>query len=137
MSRKRGASITMAEFKRVWSDRSITIAQIGEMLGVSQQAVSLRAAKRGLPPRGYPVERFTIIRDVDLFKRMWLADVRGADICAHFGAAPDTLRHAVRRHNLPKRGKGRIRTIRLPEFWEMEMARKLAEDASKMGKAAA
>jgi hypothetical protein len=135
MSGKRGRTVTLAEFRRLWLDTRLSTTEIGAMLGITQQAVCLRARKRGLPPRGFPVERLTVWHDPDLLRRMWTAGVLGADICAHFGAAPDTLRHAVKRFGLPRRGPGRFRTIRIAEFWQVELAERMRAEAARVQKA--
>src|SRR5699024_8893958 len=75
---KRGKVISDAEFERLWSDYSLTCAQIGAWLGIARQSVSTRARRRGLPPR--PQGRRVPAYDGALFGRMVSAGVRQADI---------------------------------------------------------
>lgn len=120
---KRGKAVSDAEFERLWSDYSLTCAQIGARLGITRQAVSTRARRRGLPPR--PQGRRVPAYDVELFGRMVSAGVRQADIAAHFGMSDTTVRAHARRAGLAPREPA-APPITLYEFAEMELARRMA-----------
>ncbi len=47
----RGKQLTVAEFRRLWMDTSISVVEIGRRLGISDRAVHDRAKARGLPKR--------------------------------------------------------------------------------------
>jgi hypothetical protein len=132
MSGKRGKNISLAELKRLWLNKNLSLVEIGNMLGISAQAVYQRAKRRGFPKRGYPVNRITVWTDPELFKKMWLAGVRGSDISAYFGAAPNSVKSGVAMFNLPKRKQGYNRSISIEEFWEIELAKKMKEDAERI-----
>lgn len=59
MSANRGKRISEAEFRRMWEDMSISQSEIGRRLGISGNAVKMRAKVRGLPdrPKGRPFAR--------------------------------------------------------------------------------
>lgn len=120
---KRGKVISDAEFERLWSDYSLTCAQIGAWLGIARQSVSTRARRRGLPPR--PQGRRVPAYDGVLFGRMVSAGVRQADIAAHFGISDTTVRAHARRAGLVPKDSA-APPITLHEFAEMELARRMA-----------
>jgi hypothetical protein len=102
MTAYRGKPMSYAEFARLWADTSISIAQIGALAGISQQAVQQRAKARGLPLRGLRgVPR--VIQDDDEFKAMWGAGVGRAEMARHFGVCEPLIGIQARRLGLPKR----------------------------------
>ena len=137
MSAKRGKQVTMAEFKRLWDDLSLSLGDIGERLGITEQAVSLRGRRRGFPPRGWPVEKLRRSIDEALFADMWRAGVSVSDICGHFGIAESTMRHNRDRLGLETRGNcGRFRSISLAEFWDSRTAEAMKAEAATIRRAA-
>lgn len=113
--RLRGRHVSMAEFRRLWDDNSLTLAQIGLLLGITQQAVTGRAATRGLVntrPMGPP----PAISDDALFRDMWAAGVVVADMAQHFGVHQRSIRNHVTRLGLPKRGNYGWASISLADF---------------------
>jgi len=59
MTAHRGKRVSEAEFRRLWGDMSISVTEIGRRLGISGNAVKMRAKCRELPdrPRGRPFAR--------------------------------------------------------------------------------
>jgi hypothetical protein len=102
MTAYRGKPLSYAEFARLWADTSISVAQIGAMAGISQQAVQQRAKSRGLPLRGLRGVPRTI-RDDDEFTAMWEAGVGRAEMARHFGVCEALIGIQARRLGLPKR----------------------------------
>ncbi|MCA0204319.1 MAG: hypothetical protein LCH92_08255 [Proteobacteria bacterium] len=130
MSGKRGKQITIAEFRRLWDDMSITQTEIGAMLGITEQAVNLRAKKRGFPPRGYPRKRMSKPVDRDLFAAMWAAGVGNQDIADHFAVSYFSVRHYRDRFGLQSRGRcGKFPAISIKAFWEGRMAKAMRVQA--------
>ncbi len=119
MTAHRGKRISEAEFRRLWFDRSLTAAQIGKMLGITQSAVAYRAKARGLPPRGNSKERIHAFQGkrIDALRALWAAGVRRRDIADAFGVHENTVGEAVVRLGLPPRGKASShKAITLAEY---------------------
>lgn len=96
--------ISEAEFARLWHDKSLTLAEIGQRLGGVQYAtVSARARRRGLPPR-LTGPAPAIVDDAEFFQ-MWRSGVSGPKIAAHFGVHINTVARHVRRLGMVKRRK--------------------------------
>lgn len=94
--------VSEAEFARLWRNKSLTLAEIGQRLGGVQYAtVSARARRRGLPPR--LTGPAPAIEDDAVFCQMWRAGVSGPKIAAHFGVHINTVDRHVRRLGLEKR----------------------------------
>lgn len=110
----RGKTTSEAELRRLWLDKSVTLAEIGRRLGITQQAVTGRAERRGLPPR--PMGPLPAISDDDLFRAMWSAGVTINDMAAHFGVNEKSIRNHVQRLGLPKRGCYGWSSITMAEF---------------------
>lgn len=105
----------MAEFSRLWADESLTLSQIGQQLGISQQAVTGRAATRGLV-KTRPMGPRPSISDDGLFRDMWAAGVVVSDMARHFGVHDRSIRNHVTRLGLPKRGNYGWASITLADF---------------------
>lgn len=132
MSGKRGKSVTMAEFERLWNDLSLTQGEIGEKLGITRAAVRFRAKRRGLPARGYTDVMLRRDYDADLLRQMWDARVHSEDIAAHFGFPHTCMNHYRRKLGLKSRGHGgRIEVIRIAQFFADERERVMAEGLRK------
>lgn len=106
--------MSMAEFRRLWGDKSMTLAQIGQQLGISQVAVSERARTRGLS-NTRPMGPLPTISDDALFREMWSAGVLTVEMAQHFGVHQRSIRNHVTRLGLPRRGKART-SITLADF---------------------
>lgn len=118
-SARRGRQVSPSEFRRLWFDPSLSQTQIGEMLGISYQAVRFRAIARGLPSARTvkPWVRSVTPQQEAEFRRMWLAGVRSEDIRQHFGMrySSDPARSA-RLMGLPKRGRAWRATCTIEGF---------------------
>lgn len=124
----RGRKVSEAEFRRLWGDLSLSEAQIGQMLGISQTAVSSRAMTRGLPRR--PASGGAIvITDNTLFRRLLLAGLRYADIAERMGCNEKTVRNHRKRLGLPGRGEGKRATMTLADFDALQLRNALAARA--------
>ena len=94
--------VSEAEFARLWRNKSLTLAEIGQRLGGVQYAtVSARARRRGLPPR--LTGPAPAIQDDAEFCQMWRAGVSCTKIAAHFGVHVNTVDRHVRRLGLVRR----------------------------------
>lgn len=121
-SAKRGKVVSEAEFRRMWMDETITAREIGEQLGVSEQAVRFRAKNRGLPPRKGGGGKFRKIDPVR-FRRMWDANVGSADIARAFGVTQPGVNLRARQWGFPKRNCTRWNMVPLVRFLWAETAR--------------
>lgn len=104
----RGIQISRVEFRALWDDPALTLAQIGERLGITKQAVTNRARARGFPPR--PRDARADVRKVDpvVAADMYRAGVPLDQIMAHFGCTWVPLRRALAQaDNLRRRGRGK------------------------------
>lgn len=126
-SRRRGKTVSEAEFRRLWLDRSLTIKSIAIDLDITAQAVRFRAKSRGLDPRrGYPREMVQAIRDPE-FARMWNAGVRTCDLVALYQVSHMTVPKTARRLGLPPRGKSFAhRGITLDEYRQSQIAARMS-----------
>ena len=103
--RPTGKTVTEAAFRRMWNDPSLSVAEIGERLGICQQAVTQRAKVRGLPARkkrgGQPVV------DEARFRKLYAAGVAMTEIARLMGFDRKTAHNTVVRLKLPRRGSGK------------------------------
>ena len=124
----RGRQISRAEFARMWGDPNVRARQIAETLNVSVQAVTSRAATRGMPKRkgGGGMNRKL---DPDLFREMWVENVSAKDIAAHFKLShPNSISKRAREWGLPKRNCNRWNMVSMLRFL-MEKTAKAERDA--------
>lgn len=131
--RPRGKIMAEATFARMWGDPAIPINAIAAMLGVSRQAVSIRAKTRGLPPRlgSGTTARNRIEDDNPELAVLWRANVALADIAAHFGCSHTAVIKAAARLDLPKRSRSRWHKITLADFRAEQLRQAMAADAEK------
>lgn len=103
----RGRRISNAEFSRLYADRSLSLVQIGEMLGITEKAVRCRARARGLPIRGNSQKhrRAPAFSSPEL-PDLWAAGVSASEIARYFGCSNRTIWAAVAERGLPRRGLG-------------------------------
>ena len=146
----RGKSVSNAQFARLYADRTLTCAQIGEVLGITAQAVRFRAKSRGLPLRGQGkvLARVITRHDEAEFASMYLSGVFTHEIAQHYHVTRCTVRKTAQRLNLPKRSRGHRHVgIPLAAWREAQIGRKmealaaatraaLAEHHKRMGVAA-
>lgn len=100
--RPTGKAVSEAEFRRMWCDESITATEIGRRLGISRQAVCIRAKTRGLPPRKGGAGRKRKL-DPAMFRKLWDANVSPRDIARVFGCSPPTVTERARMWGFPPR----------------------------------
>lgn len=130
MARSTGKTISEAEFRRLWSDLSITVDDIGKRLGISQQAVTHRARTRGLPKR--PKRGAKPACDPDHLRRLYDAGVTMDDIAVALGCDRKTVHNYVVRLGLQRRGSGSRRNAVSPVDFRAEQLRQaMAADAAK------
>lgn len=127
----RGKVVSEAEFRRMWNDPTLTAMQIGAILGVTPQAVFLRGKKRGLSSRKAMICATKCVLPVKEFTDMWIAGVQTRDIIAHFGCSHLTPKNTAKRLGLPLRGRGWQSGVRLADYLEQRMARRMAEGAAR------
>lgn len=126
---KRGKQVSASEFRRLWMDKSMTLAQIGASLGVSGAAVTCRAARRDLPPR--QMGPLPLLHDEALFAEMWAEGVKVNEMAAHFGVNEKTVRNHVDRLNLRRRGKSGTRArLTISDFQQIRLRNGMAAAAS-------
>lgn len=84
----RGKVLSEAEFRRMWLDPAVTLAQMAEALGITPSAVSSRGRTRGLPRRrqGPP----SPITDPNL-NAMWRDGVSRQSLADHYGVWPQSV----------------------------------------------
>ena len=119
----RGKRISEAEFRRIWFDDQLSVADIAAYLGITRHAVQCRARRRGLPPvRGYKRPTVVVPKERhEMFARMWRAGVRSVDIRKAFGLRYSTEPARVARQlGLPPRGRAWRATCTLRGYLERQ-----------------
>jgi hypothetical protein len=114
MSGNRGKCISEAEFRRLWSDLTITVAEIGERLGIGQQAVTYRAQTRRLPSR--PKRGSKLACDDGMFRRLYAAGIPHNEIAQFFGCDLKTVLNTRKRLGLQQRPHGKRCTVRMDDL---------------------
>lgn len=134
------ANITREALEPVWNRHDIPTEVIAARLGVTRQALSLKARSLGLPSREGNRRKKS---DDDTFRRMWLAGVSSTEMAEYFGysrgAAVSKRRKML---GLPPRTRGKggdtrsgwKETITIAQFREQELAERMKRDA-EMGRA--
>jgi hypothetical protein len=119
MSGHRGKATSMAEFKALWQDESLSTHDIGAALGISGSAVTIRAQKRGLPARR---NRGGVARPIDMvrFCAMWEAGVKRREIAADMGLCKDSVYRIARRNGLLPKAFAECLTV--AEFDALQVA---------------
>lgn len=101
----RGKQVTVAEFRRMWYDPSLTVADIGRILGICDRSVWQRAKHRGMPDRTTiikPGPRPTLDAAAEA---MWRACVRAEDIADLYGVKVSTVHMHVHRNKVQRSRK--------------------------------
>ncbi len=134
------ANISREALEPVWMRHDIPTEVIAARLGVTRQALSLKARSLGLPSRERNRRKNS---DDETFRRMWLAGVSSIEMAAYFGyscgAAVSRRRKML---GLPPRTRskggdnrgGWNETITIAQFREQELAERMKRDA-EMGRA--
>lgn len=125
----RGKIISLREFADLWNDDRLTLQEIGGRLGVSVQAVVMRAKSRGFGHRGKIVRRKIATASTPMFRAMWVANVGLRDMQRHFGCCHTAISKAARRLGFPPRNATRWNTITIAQFMDQQTAAKMAEAA--------
>lgn len=95
------ASIRQEHFEAFWRRRDMPLSKVAKALGVTTQAVSLRAKKMGLPPRGKEVCKYSSDEE---FRRMWVQGVPSAEIAKRLGYGnAGAVSHRRKSMGLPSR----------------------------------
>lgn len=128
----RGKQVTVAEFRRMWEDPTITMADIADRLGICQRSVWQRAKYRGLGPRGYIVSKARCVFD-DEFPAMFEARVTSEEIARHYGCTISNVEKHSRRIKV-KRSRRITRWdagISLAGFRDLQLREAMAESARR------
>jgi hypothetical protein len=135
---KRGKRVSVSEFRKMWFDPGLTLADIGAALGICERAVWQRAHHRGLPARtgvmGLRREQFD-----DEFPAMWRYGVMAEEIAAHYGVSVSACHMKARRAGVSRDDRitrwnpGRT----MAEFREHDLAERMAARAAVDRKAVA
>lgn len=129
--------IDAATFARMWRCERIGTEEIARFLGVTRQAVSLRAHNMGLPSRKHV--RAKRWREAEL-RELWLAGVSTREIAAHFGlGAPSCVSRAVTLMGLPRRVRGKggkthagwVGTMSMEEYQQVRLGRAMLRAAQQ------
>lgn len=102
MAVKRGQQVSLAEFRRMWFDPTLTLDDIGRILGICNRAVWQRARHRGMPDRTSifkPGPKPTLDAAAEA---MWRACVRAEDIAAAYGTRVSTVHMHVNRNGVKR-----------------------------------
>lgn len=98
----RGMTVTIAEFRRMWFDPTLTLDDIGRILGICNRAVWQRAKHRGMPPRPSIIKPGPApILDAEA-EAMWRSCVRVEDIAAAYGTSVSTVHMHVHRRSVKR-----------------------------------
>lgn len=104
----RGKCLSEAEFRKLWLDRTITVAEIARRLDVTDSAVTARARARGLPTRR--TVRYTAhkrkITDPQ-FPELWSAGITLAELARLYHCTTGTVYETAKRLGLPRRNNTR------------------------------
>lgn len=101
---KRGPKLSEAEFRRLWADLSVSVAEIGRRLGISGNAVKQRAKVRNLPdrPKGRPFAR---VHDHDRIVALYRSGLSMIAVARVMGCTLHNVLMALRRAGVPSRDR--------------------------------
>jgi hypothetical protein len=125
----RGKVISEREFRAMWDDESLTMAEIGRLLGISETAVAARGKARGLGKRPRLTSHTVKRADHSLFRAMWMANVIMRDMRARFGLSHTGVAETARRLGCPERQASRWNVISIAQFAEMQLAQRMERRA--------
>lgn len=131
LPRGRGAIMAEATFAKLWRDPTVNIETIAARLGISRQAVRIRARVRGLPPRvgSGNTARARTEQSAPEIAPMWLANVGLAEMARHFGCSHTAILRAANRLGLPKRELTRWDAITIEDYRAAQLRTALAASA--------
>lgn len=132
---KRGVAVTVAEFRRLWHDMTLTLDDIASALGISVKAVQFRAKHRGMPKRTGLRGKARCGFD-DQFQALWEGCVCREDIAAHYGRTTSAVDMHAHRHGF-KRSRPVTRwapAIRLDEYLSARLGDRMRAEAQKTRK---
>jgi hypothetical protein len=130
MPRGRGKLMAEATFASLWNDPAVHVTEIAERLGISRQAVAIRARVRGLPKRaGWKSSHKRVEDDAPGLAEMWLANVGVTAMAAHFGCSHTGIMAAAERLGLPKRKLSRWDAITVDDFRAAQLREAMARSA--------
>ena len=127
----RGKQVTTAEFRRMWYDQSMTVADIARALDICTRSVWQRARHRGLPPRTTfikPGPAATLDADAEA---MWQACVCADDVAAAYGITASAVHMHMHRRRI-RRGRPVNRwhkAITIAEYRALQLRLALAASA--------
>jgi len=119
----------------MWEDKSITATEIGRRLGISVQAVRIRAKTRGLPPRKGGAGRKRKL-EPGMFRKLWDANVSPRDIARVFGCSPQTVTKRARAWGFPPRDCHKWNVVSVEAFVLAASARAEQAAAAALWRAA-
>jgi hypothetical protein len=116
--RTRGALMSEAAFARLWSDPAVHVADIARTLGITRQAVAIRARVRGLPPRkgARKAVRDRVEDRCPDFAALWTAGVGLVAMMEHLGCCHTAILKAAARLGLPKRRLTRWNALTMADY---------------------
>jgi hypothetical protein len=127
--------IPAARIREVWLDPVLTVRQGAAMLGLAPASLRRRAEALGLPLRGRRGRPVVASKANEaLFREMWMARVRAADMAVHFRVHPMTVSGHARRLGLARRAPS-PRPIPLDRFWSRRREAELGVALSERAKA--
>jgi AraC-like DNA-binding protein len=138
----RGKRISNKALADLWNNPDVTLRQIGEMLGVTVNAVRCRAKARGLPKRFDAKVHASAARKIHkaqepMFRAMYLAHVSTAEIARHFGISHTNVARVAKRIGIPNRGVLHpSRSITVAQYRENLILAQMAETARRETKRA-
>lgn len=122
-------AVNVEAFTALWN-RGTHIDRIAAAIGCTTSAVSYKVKALGLKPRGKGKPGAAKSAD-EIFVRMWEAGVSTGAMAERFGYSnKGSVSHRRQRLGLPERERGK-KTITLEEFAEIELGRRMAEEARK------
>ena len=125
--------IPAARIREVWLDPVLTVRQGAAMLGLAPASLRRRAEALGLPLRGRRGRPVVASKANEaLFREMWMARVRAADMAVHFRVHPMTVSGHARRLGLARRAPS-PRPIPLDRFWSRRREAELGASPCRRG----
>jgi lambda repressor-like predicted transcriptional regulator len=127
----RGKQVTVAEFRRMWLDLSISQGEIGKRLGITGQAALCRALSRGLAPR--PSKR-PWTRKIDHIRiaRLYTSGLSIAAIAKVTGHSRNAIQNALQMQGVAMRPVGKPAPVQVNRLLAEAMAASARETRAAM-----
>ena len=107
--------IAVATIRRLWRDKTKTVAESAAIVGLSRVNFQRRAKALGEPSRR--VGRFKpVITDLVTFRAMWSARLSVTDMAKHFGVSRGSIYRAATKHGFPQRRYMQKKICSIAEF---------------------